>query len=228
MLPSSPYTDKKENKFSSYIRRFRRIGVGAKSYMTNDLLIYGENICAFPHILGSPFSYMTLHPIPSEFPYRCYIWWKILFSFLSVYCCTNSRKFDEIKVKNSIFFIKKCSIIVLKIWFIFNPKPLRKNNFGGNAFSPSLKARVPSNPQENNYTSIMLSQIFPNIYRDYWKNATLMSARHAGGLLICWYSADLQPTHSFFLLFAQKQNLSTELFYTCLFSVNSGLYTILL
>jgi hypothetical protein len=25
--------------------------------MTNDLLIYGENICAFPHILGNPFSY---------------------------------------------------------------------------------------------------------------------------------------------------------------------------
>jgi hypothetical protein len=25
-------------------------GSGAKSYMTNDLLIYGENICAFPHI----------------------------------------------------------------------------------------------------------------------------------------------------------------------------------
>ncbi len=41
----------------------------AKSYMTNDLLIYGENICAFPHILGSPSSYMNLHPIPSEFPY---------------------------------------------------------------------------------------------------------------------------------------------------------------
>jgi hypothetical protein len=45
------------------------VGSGAKSYMTNDLLIYGENICAFPHILGSPSSYMTLHPIPSEFPY---------------------------------------------------------------------------------------------------------------------------------------------------------------
>ncbi len=27
---------------------------GAKSFMTNDLLVYGENICAFPHVLGSP------------------------------------------------------------------------------------------------------------------------------------------------------------------------------
>ncbi len=39
---------------------------------------YMGKICAFPHQLGSPSSYMTLHPIPSEFPY---IWGKILFSF---------------------------------------------------------------------------------------------------------------------------------------------------
>ncbi len=44
-------------------------GSGAKLYMTNGLLIYGENICAFPHILGSPSSYMTLHLIPYKFPY---------------------------------------------------------------------------------------------------------------------------------------------------------------
>ncbi len=35
----------------SYIRK--PDGSSAKSYMTSDLLIYGENICAFPHILGS-------------------------------------------------------------------------------------------------------------------------------------------------------------------------------
>jgi hypothetical protein len=29
-----------------------------------------KNVCAFPHILGSHSSYMTLHPIPSEFPYK--------------------------------------------------------------------------------------------------------------------------------------------------------------
>jgi hypothetical protein len=34
---------------------------------TNGLLIHGE-ICAFPHILGSPSSYMTLQLLPSEFP----------------------------------------------------------------------------------------------------------------------------------------------------------------
>jgi hypothetical protein len=49
---------KKKIKFSSLE------GSGAKSYMTSGLL-YGENICAFPHILGTPSSYMTLHPIPS-------------------------------------------------------------------------------------------------------------------------------------------------------------------
>jgi hypothetical protein len=59
---------KNKKKFSSYIRQ--SVGSGAKSYMTNDLLIYGENICTFPQILGSPSasSYMTLHPTPSEFP----------------------------------------------------------------------------------------------------------------------------------------------------------------
>ncbi len=40
-------------------------GSGAKSYMTNDLLIsvYGENICSFPHIFGSPSSYTILQTI---------------------------------------------------------------------------------------------------------------------------------------------------------------------
>ncbi len=53
------------------------------SYMTKDLLIYGKIICAFPYILGSPSSYVTLHPIPSEFPY---IWGK--FCFLFYQCST--------------------------------------------------------------------------------------------------------------------------------------------
>jgi hypothetical protein len=52
------YTDKKENKFFSYIRKFR---------MEH---IWG-NVCAFPLILGSPSSYMTLQLLHSEF---LYIW----------------------------------------------------------------------------------------------------------------------------------------------------------
>ncbi len=46
---------KKKENFSHILGNSE--GSGAKSYMTNDLLIYGENICAFPHILGSPSSY---------------------------------------------------------------------------------------------------------------------------------------------------------------------------
>jgi hypothetical protein len=50
-------------------------GAVAKSYtysMTNDLLIYGEifaHFCAFPRILGSPSSYITMQLLHSEFPY---------------------------------------------------------------------------------------------------------------------------------------------------------------
>ncbi len=55
-------------------------------HMTTGLLIqYMEKIFhAFPDILGSPSSYVTLHPIPSEFPYTYMR--EILFSFLSVQC----------------------------------------------------------------------------------------------------------------------------------------------
>ncbi len=74
-----PALIKKKIKFSPYISE----GSGAKSYMTNDLLIYGENICAFPHILGSPSSNMTLHPIPSRIPY---IWGKFCFLFYQCEC----------------------------------------------------------------------------------------------------------------------------------------------
>jgi hypothetical protein len=56
-----PTLIKKKITFSSFLGNLG--GSGAKSYMTNDLLIYGENICAFPDILGSPSSYMNLHPI---------------------------------------------------------------------------------------------------------------------------------------------------------------------
>ncbi len=61
------HTDKKEKKIFLIYKDFG--GICAKSYMTNDPLIYGEIICSFPHILGSLSSYVTLHPIPSEFPY---------------------------------------------------------------------------------------------------------------------------------------------------------------
>ncbi len=58
---------KNKIRFSSHMKKFR--GIRCK------------DICAFPHILGSPSSYMTLHLIPSEFPY---IWWNSFFLSLSV------------------------------------------------------------------------------------------------------------------------------------------------
>ncbi len=60
------HTDKKRKENSPHILGNSE-GPAAKSYMTNDLLIYGKNICAFPHILGRPSSYMTLHPIHLHF-----------------------------------------------------------------------------------------------------------------------------------------------------------------
>jgi hypothetical protein len=57
------YTDKKENII--FLRKLR----GCKDmYDKRPPHIWGK-ICAFPHILGGPSSYMTLHPIPSKFPY---------------------------------------------------------------------------------------------------------------------------------------------------------------
>jgi hypothetical protein len=80
------YTDKKDRKkflIYKYVLG-KSEGSGAKSYMTNIPHIqYGENICAFPHILGSPSSYMTLHPIPFEFPYTVYKEYFVFF-FISV------------------------------------------------------------------------------------------------------------------------------------------------
>jgi hypothetical protein len=60
-------TDKKENQNFPIYKEIQS-GAVAKSDMTN-ASSYMENICAFPHILGSPSSYMTLEPLHSEFPY---------------------------------------------------------------------------------------------------------------------------------------------------------------
>ncbi len=53
-------------------------GSGAKSYMTNELHMYDENICVFAHILESPSSFMTMQP---ESLWISLYRRKILFSF---------------------------------------------------------------------------------------------------------------------------------------------------
>ncbi len=62
------YTDKKKIKIFLIYKEIQN-GTVEKSYMTNSLLIgIWLNICAFPHILGSPSSYMTFQLLHSEFP----------------------------------------------------------------------------------------------------------------------------------------------------------------
>ncbi len=83
---------KNKKKFSSYIRNSAGL-VQSHIWLMNPSY---TNICAFPHILGSPSSYMILHPIPSEFPYMR----KILFSFLSAHAPQNQFK----RQQNKYFF----------------------------------------------------------------------------------------------------------------------------
>ncbi len=89
------YTDKKENQFSSYIRKFR-----IKQCQSHIWL----NICAFPHMLGSPSSYnMTLQLLHSEFPY---IWEKFDFIFYQWQSSHAKRCPSIITVKKAFLFIK--------------------------------------------------------------------------------------------------------------------------
>ncbi len=55
-------------------KEIERHWVQSHIWLTASSYCIWRNICVFPHILGSPSSYMTLHPIPFEFPY---IWGKI-------------------------------------------------------------------------------------------------------------------------------------------------------
>ncbi len=73
---------KKKIKFSSFIGKFR----------VEPPHIWG-NIFAFPHISGSPTSYMTLQLLHSEFPYR---WGKFYFLFLSVQGRSSKSPFDMV------------------------------------------------------------------------------------------------------------------------------------
>ncbi len=69
---------KRKKTFYSYIRKFRMEQLQSHTWLTASSYTVWLNICAFPHILGSPFSYMTLQLLHSEFPY---IWGKFHFLF---------------------------------------------------------------------------------------------------------------------------------------------------
>ncbi len=69
---------KKKIKFSSYIRKFIIEQLQSHIWLTAFSYCIWGYICTFPHILGSPSSYMTLQLLHSEF---LYIWGKIFFLF---------------------------------------------------------------------------------------------------------------------------------------------------
>ncbi len=75
------YTDKKEKKIFFGYKKIQN-GAVSKSYTQLTAPHILRNICAIPHILGSPSSYMTLQLRHSEFLYIC---GKFDFLFLSVY-----------------------------------------------------------------------------------------------------------------------------------------------
>jgi hypothetical protein len=58
------YTDKKENIIFIIYKDIQKES-GAKSFMASSYFVKYLRISS---IVGSPSSYMTLHPIPSEFP----------------------------------------------------------------------------------------------------------------------------------------------------------------
>jgi hypothetical protein len=86
---------KKKTKLYSYIRKFRVEQLQSHTWLTASSL-WG-NISAFPHILGSPSSYMTLQLLHSKFPY---IWGK--FDFLFYQCIRiqnmNPRSYPSLKL----------------------------------------------------------------------------------------------------------------------------------
>ncbi len=83
--------------------------------MTNGLLIHiWGNICAFPHILGSPSSYMTLQLLNSEFP--C-IWGK--FYFLFYQCGGRGTLAGERGVGRVPISTRNCGTVLFIFFWLF-------------------------------------------------------------------------------------------------------------
>ncbi len=94
LLPVIPYTIKKEKKIVLIYNEIQNSEVIGWKAQSNELMVQShiwltassymsENLRISSYIrIGSPSSYMSLHPIPSEFPY---IWGIFFKSFLSVY-----------------------------------------------------------------------------------------------------------------------------------------------
>ncbi len=68
-------TDKKENKIFPRYQEIQKERLKSHIWLTDSSYSIWLNNFAFPHILGSHSLYMTLQPLPYEFPYmrgKCY------------------------------------------------------------------------------------------------------------------------------------------------------------
>ncbi len=109
---------KKKIKFSSYSRKFileqlqSCIWLTASSYM--------GNIYAFPHILGSPSSYLTFQLLYSEFLYMR----KILFLFISVALMHRHLMHTYIYTAHVLYNIIISVIEMVSMYFSFMVPPV--------------------------------------------------------------------------------------------------------
>ncbi len=76
------------------------------------------NNCAFPHILGSLSSYMTLQLLHSEF---LHIWGKIVFFFISVYLLAGSVRTEPILTTEKQAWF---SLLIFILWLLHKMKDL--------------------------------------------------------------------------------------------------------
>jgi hypothetical protein len=105
------YTDKKEIKFSSYLRKFWMEQLQSHIWLYGLLIYVWRSICAFPHILGSPSS--LLH---SEFPR--YIWGNLIFCFISVHISGDDvQGFMHYRHCRHLSFGKPVHVKSWNLWF---------------------------------------------------------------------------------------------------------------
>ncbi len=133
-------TDQKENIIFLIYKEIQRdrvqshIWLMASSYMV-------KNVCAFPHILGRHSSYMTLHPIPSEYPY---IWGNFIFFFISVGGEESAGMWDESDETEELNFFCTCTT-GLRVLYPATAYKRGKSRYGRQSssilFEPDIGAR---------------------------------------------------------------------------------------
>ncbi len=121
---------KKKIKFSSYIRKFRVEQLQSHIWLTASSYCIWGNKCAFPHILGSPSSYMTLQLLHSEFPYMCGIFDFLFYQCVGVFMFKGPLKWitERICINNNFIEAKRKKMKTISVreestnynFFVFN------------------------------------------------------------------------------------------------------------